>query len=188
LEFTVSSSLGPGRGDPQYEEKGIDYPIGHARWTAKRNMEAVLAMMAAGTLPVGTLTSHRFSIDNVPAAYDLIARSTEPHVGIILQYPGADQRPAPRRLDLDVAPSHRGSVSVSLIGAGNFARLVMMPALARQADVSFQGIFTAHGLNAVHTGEKYGFRFATTDVDEILKDDSATAVVVATRHNSHADL
>src|SRR5204863_5988628 len=60
--------------------------------------------------------------------------------------------------------------------------------LARQADVSFQGICTAHGLNAVHTGEKYGFRFATTDVDEILKDDSATAVVVATRHNSHADL
>ena len=194
LEFTVSSSLGPGRGDPQYEEKGIDYPIGHARWTAKRNMEAVLAMMAAGTLPVAKLTSHRFSIDNVPAAYDLIARSTEPHVGIVIQYPSTDRRPAAaaRRLDLDTARSDRGSagdsLGISLIGAGNFAQLVMMPALAKQAEVSFQGICTAHGLNAVHTGEKYGFRFATTDVDEILKDDSTTAVVVATRHNNHAEL
>jgi len=188
LEFTVSSSLGPGRGDPQYEEKGIDYPIGHARWTAKRNMEAVLAMMAAGTLPVGKLTSHRFGIDRVPAAYDLIARSTEPHVGIILQYPVADQRSAARRLDLHVPRSNAGSLGVSLIGAGNFARLVMMPALAKQGDISFQGVCTAHGLNAVHTGEKYGFKFATTDVDDILRDGSTTAVVVATRHNTHADL
>jgi len=188
LEFTVSSSLGPGRGDPQYEEKGIDYPIGHARWTAKRNMEAVLALMAAGRLPVDKLTTHRFAIEHVPAAYDLIARRTEPHLGIVLRYPAADSRPAARRLDLAVPRSDRGMVGISLIGAGNFARLVLMPALARHHDVSFQGICTARGLNAVHTGEKYAFRFATTDVDHLLRDESTSAVAIATRHDTHADL
>ena len=43
LEFTVSHSLGPGRGDASYEDKGIDYPIGHARWTAKARLFAIWA-------------------------------------------------------------------------------------------------------------------------------------------------
>ena len=135
LEFTVSSSLGPGRGDPQYEEKGIDYPIGHARWTAKRNMEAVLDLMAAGKLPVEKLTTHRFAIEDAPAAYDLIAARTEPHLGIILTYPESP-REERRRIDLRGETRAAGGVGVSLIGAGNFARLVMMPALAKEAERS----------------------------------------------------
>ena len=187
LEFTVSSSLGPGRGDPRYEEKGIDYPIGYARWTAKRNMEAALALMAANKLPVEKLTTQRFAIDDVPTAYDLIANRTEPHIGILLQYPDVERPPA-RRLELSVRSPRPGTVRLSLIGAGNFARLVMMPALAKQAGLSFAGICTAKGLNAVHTGSRYEFDFATTDIEEIFNDESTTAVAVATRHDMHADL
>jgi predicted dehydrogenase/threonine dehydrogenase-like Zn-dependent dehydrogenase len=188
LEFTVSSSLGPGRGDAQYEEEGIDYPIGHARWTAKRNMEAVLDLMAAGKLPVEKLTTHRFAVDDAPAAYNLIAERTEPHLGIILEYSEQQCHVYARRLELSTKASVGAGIGVSLIGAGNFARLVLMPALAKQKGLDFRGICTAKGLNAVHTGEKYNFAFATTDVEEILRDDRTTAVVIATRHDLHADL
>ena len=86
LEFTVSSSLGPGRSDPSYEEKGIDYPIGYARWTAQRNMQAVLELMGQGKLPVEKLTSHRFPVERASEAYDLITSRREPFLGIVVEY------------------------------------------------------------------------------------------------------
>jgi threonine dehydrogenase-like Zn-dependent dehydrogenase len=87
LEFTVSASLGPGRWDPSYEEKGIDYPLGQVRWTAQRNMEAVLEVIAAGKLPVEKLTSHRYDVDRAADAYELITSRAEPFLGIVLRYP-----------------------------------------------------------------------------------------------------
>lgn len=188
LEFTVSSSLGPGRSDPQYEEKGLDYPIGYARWTAQRNMEAVLDLMAAGRLPVEQLTTHRFAIDDAPAAYDLIANRREPHLGVVLQYPAIHLSHVVRRLDLRVRAAETDRAAISLIGAGNFARLVVMPALAKRGDVAFRGICTGKGMNAAHTGGKYDFAFATTDAGEIFRDPDTDAVLIATRHHLHADL
>jgi predicted dehydrogenase/threonine dehydrogenase-like Zn-dependent dehydrogenase len=188
LEFTVSSSLGPGRGDVQYEEKGIDYPIGHARWTAKRNMEAVLDLIAVGKLPVEKLTTHRFAVDDAPAAYNLITERTEPHLGILLQYSQEQPQVHGRRLELRATAPIGAGIGVSLVGAGNFARLVLMPALAKQKGMHFRGICTAKAVNAVYTGEKYDFAFATTDADEILGDDRTSAIVIATRHDLHASL
>src|SRR5690606_24787744 len=89
LSFQVSCSYGPGRYDPAYEEGGQDYPVGFVRWTEQRNFEAVLDMMAAGTLDVAPLISHRFPLAAAPEAYALLS-SDAPSLGILLQYPGAD--------------------------------------------------------------------------------------------------
>ena len=187
LEFTVSSSLGPGRSDPLYEEKGIDYPIGHARWTAQRNMQAVLDTVAAGRLPVDKLTTHRFPIDDAARAYELITGGQEPFLGIVIDYP-----PAPEKLvrKLVLRPSARSAdkLGVSVIGAGNFARLVMLPALGHARGIAWRGLATAKGMGAEHTGTKMGFAFAATDVEEVFKDDQTQAVFVATRHDLHAEL
>ena len=187
LEFTVSSSLGPGRGDRLYEEKGIDYPIGHARWTAKRNMEAVLDLMAQGKLPVEKLTTHRFPIEHAAEAYDLITSNKEPCFGILLEYPAPSVTPV-RRLDLRAAPAPGGQLGVSLIGAGNFARLVMLPNLARVGGFEFRGLCTAKGMSAEHTGRSSGFAFATTDAEELWKDKQTQAVIIATQHHLHAEM
>jgi len=189
LEFTVSSSLGPGRNDPDYEEKGIDYPIGHARWTAQRNMQAVLDLMAGGKLPVERLTTHRFPIERALDAYGLVTKGVEPHLGIILEY-GEDARQPARRIDFAVPPPapDRSTPGISLIGAGNFARLVMIPALEGIGGFRWRGICTASGMGSEHTGRTKGFAFATTDVDEILNDAATGAVLIATRHNLHASL
>jgi predicted dehydrogenase/NADPH:quinone reductase-like Zn-dependent oxidoreductase len=188
LEFTVSSSLGPGRNDPDYEDKGIDYPIGHARWTAQRNMQAVLDLMAAGKLPVEKLTTHRFPIERALDAYGIVTKGSEPHLGIILDY-GEDARTPARRIDFAVAaPAGRGEPGISLIGAGNFARLVMMPALEGIGGFRWRGVCTANGMGSEHTGRTKGFAFATTDIDEILGDEATQAVFIATRHDLHASI
>ncbi|RJR31828.1 MAG: alcohol dehydrogenase [Desulfobacteraceae bacterium] len=186
LEFTVSSSLGPGRNDPAYEEKGIDYPIGHARWTAQRNMQACLDLMAAGKLPVEQLTTHRFPIERAPEAYNLITSGREPYFGIVLEYP-QDVRPI-RKVDFRARPGKPGDPGLSLVGAGNFARLVMIPSIKAAGGFRWRGLCTAKGLSAEHNARAKGFAFATTDVEEVLADRETGAVLIATRHNEHARL
>ena len=187
LEFTVSHSLGPGRGDPLYEEKGIDYPIGQARWTARRNMECVLELIADGKLPVGKLTTHRFPIGQAAAAYELITSVKEPCVGVILDYSG--ESPAMfRRIDLARQPAKGGVSRVSLIGAGNFARLILLPLLAKAKGIGLRGICSANGLNATETGRRYDFAYAASDWREVTDDAETNVVFIATRHNLHAEI
>jgi len=188
LEFTVACSLGPGRNDPAYEEKGIDYPVGFARWTAQRNMEACLDLMAAGKLPVERLTTDRFAIDRAAEAYELITSGTRTHFGVLLEYPEGTPAPA-RRVALKPRSTPADGVpGLSLIGAGTFARLVMIPSLEKLGGFSWRGIATAKGLTAEHTGVAKGFAYATTDVDEVLNDPGTTAVLIATRNDEHARL
>ncbi len=188
IEFTVSSSTGPGRLDPQYDEKGVDYPFGFVRWTAQRNMESVLDMISAGRLPVEKLTSHRFPVERAAEAYDLIT-SGAPVLGAIIEYPEAPAKPR-RRIDLKSSRRESaGDLGVSLIGAGNYARVVMIPALARVGGkVAWRGMCTARGMNAEHSGRKLGFAFATTEAQEIFSDPATRAVFIATRHDLHAEL
>jgi len=188
LEFTVSSSLGPGRMDAAYEEKGLDYPFGHVRWTTQRNMGAVLDLVSMGKLPVEKLTTHRFPIERAPAAYEVITGATkEPFFGVVLDYENGASNLSVRRLDYhNHSRPSRGGVGLSVVGAGNFIRLIMMPLVVRTG-VSLRGLCSAKGLNAKTTGEHYGFRFATTDFDELLSDHETNAIFVATRHDLHAD-
>ena len=194
LTFQVSCSYGPGRYDPNYEEKGQDYPVGFVRWTEQRNFEAVLDMLAGGLLQVGPLVSHRFGIADAGQAYAVVG-GTEPSLGILLRYPaaaagGADVAwqartvalPAPAKAA--VLPA--GAPGVSVIGAGNYAGAVLIPAF-KAAGVQFRQIAASASAGSVHLGRKFGFAQATTDTAALLADPAAQIVVVATRHDSHAD-
>lgn len=188
LSFQVSCSYGPGRYDPAYEQGGHDYPIGFVRWTEQRNFAAVLQAMAQGQLQTEPLISHRFSIDQAPAAYDLLS-SDAPSLGILLRYPQTAD-PQQRRMLLQPTPSAPGSPAspvVSVIGAGNHAARTLVPAFAR-AGVRWQAIVAGSGAAPVQVGRRYGFAEASTDVQGVLRSDLANAVVIATRHDSHARL
>ena len=130
-EFVVSRSYGPGRYDPRYEELGHDYPAAYVRWTEQRNMQAVLDLMAAGRLDVSPLISHRFPITQAEQAYELIETGREPYVGIVLQYPETEAEQVRRNIQLRAAPSRNGRIGVGVLGAGNFARMVLLPAIRR---------------------------------------------------------
>ena len=189
LEFTVSSSLGPGRLDELYSERGHDYPFGHVRWTAQRNMQAVLDLMAQDRLNVRDLTTHRLPIERAAAAYEMVTSRREPFMGIVLQYGDPPAQPV-RRMNLRAAaiPADSARPGLSLIGAGNFARLILLPEIKKLSAATLRGICTARGMSAESEGERSGFAFATTEVDEVLADAATRAVVIATRHDLHADL
>jgi predicted dehydrogenase/threonine dehydrogenase-like Zn-dependent dehydrogenase len=195
LSFQVSCSYGPGRYDPSYEEKGIDYPIGFVRWTEQRNFEAVLDMMADGRLNVTPLISHRFAIADAARAYELVGGAAS-SLGIVLEYPTAAEQPDEelRRstvvfgLPSGPSPHWRDTqkcASVAFIGAGNYASAVLMPAF-KEAGARMKTVASIGGVSGVHSGRKFGFERTTTDANTVFVDPQVNTVVITTRHDSHA--
>ncbi len=189
LTFQVSCSYGPGRHDPSYEDKGGDYPIGHVRWTEQRNFEAVLALMADGKLDVEPLVSHRFPFERAPEAYDLLV-SEEPSLGIMLEYCEGVNEAAASTIALGdhVARELNPDEPVAaVIGAGNYASRFLLPAL-QKSGCRLKTIVSSGGSSAAEAARKFGAEQASTDFDAALRDADVNTVIIATRHNSHADL
>ena len=191
LSFQVSCSYGPGRYDPAYEEGGHDYPIGFVRWTEQRNFEAVLDMLAAGTLDVAPLISHRFPLEQAVKAYDLLA-SDEPSLGILLEY-GRDDDERLKAREVWLQPPQSGARperserrgTVAFIGAGNYAGRMLIPAF-KAAGADLHSVASGGGVSAVHFGRKFGIRKASSDWQASVNDANVDTVVVATRHDAHA--
>ena len=190
ITFQVSASYGPGRYDPLYEESGQDYPIGFVRWTEQRNFEAVLDMMAAGTLDVKPFISHRFKIDEAIQAYQLISDTSA--LGILIDYPETNEAILRKNVvSLDAAPTvsqsntDRQKAVVGFIGAGNYASRTLIPAF-KQAGATLDTVVSSGGISGVHHGKKAGFAATTTDLDSIWSNDAINTVAIATRHDAHA--
>jgi predicted dehydrogenase len=190
LSFQVSCSYGPGRYDSAYEQKGQDYPFGFVRWTEQRNFEAFLDCLAAGTVDVQPLISHRFAIADAPAAYEVL-NGKGPYEGIMLDY-GAAVRDGllSKKVLLQSSaqsPPADGRSVVAVIGAGNYAGRILIPALAKTPAV-LHNLVSQRGVTASHFGRKFGFAAASSDVQAAIEDAAVNSVVIATRHDSHADL
>lgn len=190
VSVSVSCSYGAGRYDPRYES-GHDYPVGLARWTVARNMEAALDLMATGRLHLGDLITHRVPFGDAPISYQPTLKDPDA-LGIILEYPE-------RTEEGDVAVLARSTLSaggvgpggtggVALIGAGNFSARVLAPAIrsaGRRIDVVASRTGTDAALLA-RAGDGAGR--VTTDIDAVIADPAIGTVFVATRHDSHARL
>jgi predicted dehydrogenase len=189
LSVYVSRSYGPGRYDPEYEQYGHDYPIGYVRWTENRNMQAFLQLLAEGRINVRQLITHRFPIEQANQAYDLIsAKDGEPFIGVVITYPHV---PSPsRHVDLRPEPVAgtvpAAKVTIGMLGAGNFASAVLLPVLKKTANLELVGLATASGVSARASGSRYGFGYCSSDYQEIIRDPKVNTVVIATRHNLHA--
>ncbi|MHB8731327.1 MAG: bi-domain-containing oxidoreductase [bacterium] len=190
LALVLSKSSGPGAEDDAYERRGIAFPAPYVRWTAGRNMAAFLGEIASGRVRVEPLITHRFPIERAGDAYALISgRVAQPHLGVVLTYPGATE--ARRTIALRPPPAaapRTGDLRIGVIGGGVFARTVLLPALRKVPGVRLRVVATATGLSARHVGDRLGFEVCTTDPRAVLDDDQVDAVVVATRHDLHASL
>jgi predicted dehydrogenase/threonine dehydrogenase-like Zn-dependent dehydrogenase len=193
LTFQVSCSYGPGRYDPEYEEEGRDYPVGFVRWTEQRNFEAVLQFMADGRLDPLPLVTHRFAFEDAAAAYDLVT-GAEPSLGIVLGYAAADASPPVASARTIILPrttagaaSRGGAATAALIGAGNFARRTLLPAV-KAAGFRIDTVASVGGITAAAVARDAGARTATTDVAAVLEDPGIGTVFIATRHDSHGQL
>ena len=191
LELIVSRAWGPGLFDPQYAERGVDYPYAHARWTARRNLEEFLALCERGALRFEGLVTHRFPIERALEAYALISGNRkEPALGLVLTYgatPAFDRRidpvSRPARRDTEVRPT-----TIALIGPGQFAHGTLLPALQKVGDVRWKVVAASHGISAENAVRRFGFESCTTDARQAIEDKDVDAVFITTRHDSHAAL
>jgi len=194
IDFIVSRSYGPGRYDPLYEEGGQDYPVSYVRWTAGRNLEAFVNLMAEGRVDISSLITHRFPIEDAPEAYELITgKKDEPFLGVLLTYSqaatdGLIKGKSIHFIEEGAQRKRKDSAEVGLgvLGAGNFARATLLPVLKRQKKIDLVGIASASGLSAQHAARKFGFTYATSDVNAILNDPKVNAIAILTRHDLHA--
>jgi predicted dehydrogenase/threonine dehydrogenase-like Zn-dependent dehydrogenase len=187
LALRLSRSYGPGRYDPEYEEGGRDYPISYVRWTERRNMQEFLRLVASGQVTPSRLTSHRFDLTEAERAYAIVTgEDKQPFLGVILTY-AQHADAGGRTVQLRPASARTGKVGLGVIGAGNFAKAVLLPRIAK-SPVDLVGVSTATGASAKTTGDKFGFGYCTTDTDKLLADPAEHAVVIATRHGSHAGM
>lgn len=202
LEIRYSRSYGPGRYDPSYEWGGADYPIGHVRWTEQRNFDACLHLMATGTLKLDALTSRRVPFRQCLEVYRELAAGS-PDIGVVLEYqdsaphsaevaaPAPKDSPTARVPDRSPAPRRRVQPvpHLDVIGAGNFARTMLLPHL--QGQVPFGTIVNNTALSATHVRSKFSFARAETDAALVLgpaasPEGAPGALLIATRHHLHA--
>lgn len=186
LDVRFSRSYGPGRYDPLYEEGGIDYPIGHVRWTERRNMEAIVTLLADGRLDFSSLISEIVPLEQATAAFERMNRGAA-GLGMVFGYPHAP----PRTMQITyrpVAAARSGRVRLGVIGAGNYASSMLLPQLVKDKRVELVEVVTNTGLSGATAVRKFGFARAATDAAAVLEADDVDAVLIATRHASHAGL
>lgn len=190
LQVVMARSYGPGRYDRNFEQKGIDYPIGYVRWTQRRNIEEFVRLVADGRLSPARLGPRVFKFDDAPAAYQQLHEAPGQHaVGILFEYPQA--APIERRIDLLPATARNGQhvsgeLNIGMIGAGNFTTATLIPALKHAPHARLKAICSAGGLSAKSAARRHGFKYCASDYREVLNDPQIHAVVIATHHDTHA--
>lgn len=190
IEVKVSRSYGPGRYDAAYELRGVDYPLPYVRWTERRNMSAFMDLLAKGAIDVEPLVTHRYPIADAERAYGIVTGGeVKKAMAIVLEYPDAvgtyDVRVPLKAAQRGATPA---PVRLGVIGAGQFAKGILLPEFQKQKQVQVIGLCTASGLTSRNAGERYGAEYCTSDASQIMSDERITAVVIATRHDQHASL
>ena len=187
LELRLSCSYGPGRYDSDYEEKGHDYPYGYVRWTEQRNMEAFLNLVAEKKIDLKSLTTHNFLIEEANAAYDMISNQTESYLGVVINYPSESDERFCQRIKLSGKPVS-GVIQFGLIGVGNHIKDMLLPSIRDSKLVNIKAVCTGTGINAKAVAEKEQAEYCASNYREIIGDDDIDAVVIGTRHDTHAEI
>jgi polar amino acid transport system substrate-binding protein len=190
LTVKMSCSYGPGRYDPAYEEKGLDYPYAYVRWTEKRNMQAFQGLIESKDIDIRYLTTHVFSLDDVPKAYDMILEKSEPFLGVLIEY-DSNKEIGSEKIQVrgkvgKLGQEKRPVVSIGFIGAGSYAQGSLLPNIPRANDVLLKGVLTSSSTGSRSAADRFGFEFCTNKVEDILGNDEINAVFITTRHDSHA--
>lgn len=184
LSFQVSCSYGPGRYDEDYEQKGMDYPIGFVRWTEKRNFETILQAISKRQISVTDLITERVPLKDYLTIYNNLGKGS---IASILEYTPDQVQEASTIEVVQKGWKGSGKGIIGIIGAGNFTKMTVMPAL-KQSGAQYKYISSAGGLTATSLAKKYGIAQATTDYRQILEDQDVDLVIITTRHDLHAGL
>ena len=183
LSFQVSCSYGPGRYDTNYENKGLDYPIGFVRWTEQRNFEAILDALSSKNINVDALITERVPLKEYDKIYGDMSKKGA--IASILNY---------NTLDSDLSKNIRVNTKefsntkgvIGIIGAGNFTSAMIVPAL-NKLGAKMKYIVSSRGLSGTTLAKKYGIANSTTDMNLVFEDKEVDAVIITTQHHQHCE-
>ncbi len=228
LDLRVSCSYGPGRYDPDYEERSLDYPYSYVRWTEQRNMACYLDLLRRQRVHIRNLFRDTFDFEEAPEVYDSLLKGDL--VTALFRYPassrggmetdlradtdvqtdgggqeepGAEQRKTDGSMDKTGVLVNRetagkaprrtrqtglsGPLGVALVGAGSFARTVLVPYLTVLKKLyKVAAVCDTDGLRAEKAAAVFPGAYATSDYARVLVDSGIEAVIIATRHDLHA--
>lgn len=189
LTFQVSCSYGPGRYDENYEQRGIDYPLAFVRWSENRNFAAILEAISSEKLRVKELITEIVSLEDYQRVYGQIGVSKS--IASIFKYPEADKNKGislnQHTIELSKCGFSGSKGIIGIIGAGNFTKMTMLPAL-KNSGAYFKYIASSGGVTGTSLAKKFGFVRSTSDYKEILSDTDVDTVFITTKHNSHSEL
>lgn len=191
LDLLISRSYGPGRYDADYEEKGVDYPIGYIRWTENRNMAEFVRLLEEGKVRVAPLVSAEYEVEDAARAYRALGEQSKDTLGVLFRYQSAERAGSYSpvvHLRRSVEQRKNDKVRFAVIGAGSFARSHHLPNLRDNADCELLAIANPTGLKGREVAEEFGAAYCTTNYTDLLADENVDAVLIATRHHLHAEM
>lgn len=188
LTFTMARSYGPGRYDPTYEEKGIDYPIGYIRFTEQRNIEEFIRLLTEQRLQLSDLITNEIPFEHAADAYEIITNNKKniPYIGILLKYEDSNQK-----WDSVIRSNHKKfvdkeKISVGIIGAGNFAKSTLLPIMQGTNLYQFIGLANTGGIGAAQIRDNFEFQYLTNDYKSVINDSGIDLLIISTQHDSHS--
>lgn len=187
LELRMSMSYGPGRYDRHYEEEGLDYPIAYVRWTENRNLQAFLALAASGDIDPALLDTRSVPFSEALDAYEELASGERHALALLFRYDESAEASPILQIRQSREP-RPGSVGVAFVGAGNYAKSVLLPAVAAAGDTEPLHVCTTTGPSARQAALKFGYASCGTEPDSVFDDAGVDLVFIATRHDSHSSL
>lgn len=190
LDFLISTSYGPGRYDDDYELKGRDYPYSYVRWTENRNMSEYLRLVNSGFIRLEKLIQATFPIEHVSEAFKYLQNAEQKPLMVILEY-SKEEKDSITRVETPakVVRVNKDVINIALIGAGEFATGMHLPNIQKSGDkFKLRAVMSPNGLKAKEISLQFGASYSTTDIEEVLSDSSIDAVLIATRHDTHASL
>jgi len=190
IEVRISCSYGPGRYDPEYEFEGRDYPIDYVRWTLNRNMQEFMEIVKEGILIMDPMITQRVPIEEAPSVYRILQEGATDSIAVLIQYDrGKPNDIQERKVRIQPKVVRKGTLRLGVIGAGGFAQRQHIPNLLKsKISASLVAVCNRSGVNAKKAAQKYRAQYCTTDYKEIIADPSIDAVIIATRHDTHASM
>lgn len=183
LTFQVSCSYGPGRYDENYENRGQDYPLPFVRWTEQRNFETMLNAISKQYIEVDPMITEVIDLENYKDIYGEIGSSKS--IASILNY--GNEAVYSNTITFDTNSKSGSTNGIAIIGAGNFTKMTMLPAM-KGIDANLQQIVSSGGLSGTTLAKKFGIAKSATDYSEVLKENDINTVMITTRHNLHASM
>jgi predicted dehydrogenase len=197
----ISRSYGPGRYDEAYEVKGMDYPIGYVRWTLRRNMQSFLELVREEKVDLKPLISKIITIDEAPSFYEDLVSGRSKHIGVVISYDASRyltgmlshriyvNKPTPVTTAVGKNITNR-RIKLGIIGTGSFINSVILPILLNELKDMYEvvAVHAKHPQSCISSVRRARAQYCTTDYREILADEKVDAVIIATRHDTHAEI